>query len=387
MGAMCAIVRGLVISASLASLLLFGGCSRAGDDDVFDPGDDDSGVVDDDAGDDDAGDDDTTSASDDDTATSDDDTSSWGYPYIPTGAKLGVHGIYSTDILDFAQQLADGGLHFPVVKAVDDLWWLAEIKAISPETITVGRLTSEYEGCGNVEDPGSDLEQMADDIVGVIAQKLADDPSLGDVVDYWELVNEPDPPGEGAYGRLAELMIECMERAEAMGLKTAIFSLNAGTPEWNEMVDMVDTGVFGRAKQGGHLLAIHEGVFGVEAPVDQYWGELIPGSSEVEGAGAMCFRYRYLYSLLEPRDEVVPLVVSEFYAGGGYADDGADPQDIRDRMAWYDEQAALDYWFWASMPFTLGPCPGWEGQDYAFAYPALLEYMDDVRDRANATPP
>ena len=367
---------GWVLVGSLL-LLALAGCSGADDDDSGAPGDDD--VADDDA------DDDTTDSPDDDTG--DDDTAAWGYPWISTGAKLGVHGIYSTDTLDYAQQLAAEGLHFPVVKAVDDLWWLAEIKSISPETITIARLTSQYEGCGNVEDPGSDLEQMADEIVGVIAQKLSDDPSLGDVVDYWELVNEPDPPGEGAYGRLAELMIECMERSEAIGLKTAIFSLNAGTPEWDEMVDMVDTGVFGRAKQGGHLLAIHEGVFGLDAPIDQYWGDTIPGSPEVEGAGAMCFRYRYLYSLLEPRDEVVPLVVSEFYAGGGYAGDGADPQAIRGRMAWYDGQAALDYWFWAFMPFTLGPSPGWEGQDYSFAYPALLEYMVDVRDRDNAAPP
>ena len=45
-------------------------------------------------------------------------------------SKLGVHGIWSNHILDFTQTLADAGVPFRIVKAVDDLGWLKEIKRI-----------------------------------------------------------------------------------------------------------------------------------------------------------------------------------------------------------------------------------------------------------------
>ena len=353
----------------LALIVLLNGCSMA-----------DEYVPDDDT---DAGDDETNTGGpppDDD----DDDSCSWPYPYIASGSKIGVHGIYSTNILEYAQSLVDGGTHFPVVKAVDDLWWLGEIKNISPETITIARLTHSWEACHEVE--GADLDAMADLIMGEIQHKLDAQPELWAAADYWEVVNEPDPPGAGGYTALAELMIQCLERADAMGIKIAIFSLNAGTPEYDEMLAMVETGVFGRAKDGGHIYAIHEGVFGLDAPIDQWWGDTIPGSPVVDGAGALCFRYRYLYDLLIQRDEVIPLFVSEFYAGGGYEGDDPDVQAIADRMIWYDEQASRDYWMWGFMPFTLGACQGWENQDYSFVYPQLLDHMVAIRDRTNGAP-
>ncbi len=359
----------------LAALALFPGSTGCTVADDYDPADD----TDDDT-DDGADDDDTGGQPDDDDA-----ADSWAYPTIATGSKIGVHGIYSTNILEYAQALVDGGAHFPVVKAVDDLWWLGEIKAISPQTITIARLTHPWEACQDVE--GADHDAMADLIMGEIQAKLAAEPELWETADYWEVINEPDPPGAGGYAALAQLMIECIERADAMGIKIAIFSLNAGTPEYDEMVAMVETGVFGHAKAGGHIYAIHEGVFGNDTPIDQWWGDTIPGSPVVDGAGALCFRYRYVYDLLEQRDEVVPLFVSEFYAGGGYSGDDPEVQDIADRMIWYDAQAAEDYYMWAFMPFTLGPCPGWENQDYSFVYPSLVEHMVAIKDRVNGDPP
>jgi hypothetical protein len=124
----------------------------------------------------------------------------------------------------------------------------------------------------------------------LVLNKIAVSPELqgGRVVDYWEIVNEPAPPGVAGYRRLAELMKLCMEKAERHGLKLGIFAFNAGTPEWAEMQAMVETGVFGRARQGGHILTLHEGVF-YDWPIDQWWGHQIPGSPVVEGAGALCF--------------------------------------------------------------------------------------------------
>jgi len=309
----------------------------------------------------------------------------WSYPLIARGSKLGIHSILPNKVGQFAETLANGGAAFPLVKAVDDLGWLSSIKQTSPQTITIARLTSSHEGCEGVESPDADLDEMADRLMGVILDKLAGSPDLREAADYWEVANEPDPAGAEGYRRLSLLMIKCMERAEAEGLKLALFSFNTGTPEWEEMKAMVATGVFARARQGGHILALHEGVPWPDRPIDLWWGDPIPGSPEVAGAGPLCFRYRYLYHLLRQRGEVVPLVVSEWY-GGRYAQHGAKPEDIVEQVRWYDEKAREDYWMWAFCPFTLGPVGGWSRQDYEFAYTALVEYMLSVKDAPNAQP-
>lgn len=307
----------------------------------------------------------------------------WPYPIVERGSKLGVHAIASGPTIPHLRQLLENGTRFPVIKAVDNLTLLAEVKALAPQVITVGRVTSAIEAAPNVM--GADLSQLADSLIQLILNKIAVSPELqgGRVVDYWEVVNEPAPPGVAGYRRLAQLMILCMEKAERHGLKLGIFAFNAGTPEWAEMQAMVETGVFGRARQGGHILTLHEGVF-YDWPIDQWWGHQIPGSPVVEGAGALCFRYRYLYHLLKMRGEVIPLVVSEIRFNG--ADYPVSADEVVRRARWYDSEFAKDYYAWAFCPFTLGPTPGWEREDYAYAYPALVGYMISIKNRENARP-
>jgi hypothetical protein len=160
---------------------------------------------------------------------------------------------------------------------------------------------------------------------------------------------------------------------------------------------IVETGVFDRAQAGGHILAVHEGVFGESAPIDKWWnvhnvdgdgnpttedtgatapGGWIPGGPILDGAGALCLRYRFLYHLLQERDEVVPLFVSEFYAGGGY--DPANKADVVARMQWYDGQIGADDYVLGFGPFTLGPVPDWKRQDYEPFYEGedgMVAYM------------
>ncbi|MFW6115704.1 MAG: hypothetical protein ACOC7Y_01445, partial [Chloroflexota bacterium] len=200
-------------------------------------------------------------------ADGDGERAEWPYPTIDTGSRIGVHSIRANEVRSFAEDLVAGGARFPVVKAVDDLGWLTGIKESSPETIIMARLhDKEVEACPGVEDPNTDLDEMAKGLLSFILDELTKDARMRGVVEYWEVVNEPDPPGPGGdpdapegYRRLAELMIKCMEKAERYGLKLALFSLNAGTPEWDQMEAMVETGVFARAKEGGHILALHEG--------------------------------------------------------------------------------------------------------------------------------
>jgi hypothetical protein len=281
---------------------------------------------------------------------------------------------------------------------VDDLGWLKDVKRISPGTITVGRLTHEHEGAGLAGDPATDLDWYAAVLMAPILAKVQEDPALRQAVDYWEVTNEPLGGGVAAdaYARLALVTLKSIDIAEANDLKLAILGLSAGTPEWADMVAIVETGLFARAKAGGHILALHEGVFD-DDPIDKWWnihnvdgegsptteatgatapGGWIPGAPVLDGAGALSFRYRFLYSLLRERDEVVPLFVSEFYAGGGY--DPADKADVIARMQWYDNQLRADDYVLAFAPFTLGPVPSWEHQDYEPFYEGedgLVAYM------------
>lgn len=303
---------------------------------------------------------------------------------VVKGTKLGIHGLSSSDTLAFLQQAIDGGTTLPVVKAVDNFAWLQEVKEMSPGTITLARVTGPGQDVSDEELRNGDLQAIAERVMGNLTAPAAE---YGDYVDYWEPTNELDPPSPDLYVRFAQLHFRFMDIAERDGYKIGLFTFNVGTPEWDEMVAIADTGVFSRAKQGGHILTVHEGVFG-DAPIDYQWGEVIPGAPSVEGAGALCFRYRYLYHLLEQRDEVIPLVVSEIVFGAGYERDGASSKDIAAREAWYGDQARQDHYLWGYLPFTLGTYEdAWNEASYAWAYSQLIDHAVAIKDEPNGLPP
>ena len=92
-----------------------------------------------------------------------------------------------------------------------------------------------------------------------LTNKLQADPGLKDVVDFWELQNEPLGGGSPTwmYVNLAHLMLQLMARADAIGVKLLLFTFNAGCPEWADMQGIAETGVFARAKAGGHALGLN----------------------------------------------------------------------------------------------------------------------------------
>jgi hypothetical protein len=69
---------------------------------------------------------------------------------------------------------------------------------------------------------------------------------------------ENDPPSTEGHVWLAQFFIETMNIAEDNGYKLALFSYSVGVPRWCEWEAIVETRVFGRAKEGGHVLALHE---------------------------------------------------------------------------------------------------------------------------------
>ncbi|MCA9925942.1 MAG: hypothetical protein KC421_26405, partial [Anaerolineales bacterium] len=102
-----------------------------------------------------------------------------GYPPVTSGSKLSIHVIRSNrKVMDFVRAARPA-----VIKSVGDLGFLTEVKKISPDTMTIGRidqLSQNYDG---------NPEEAARQFVA----KQLEQYRLNPGVDYWEGWNEPNP--------------------------------------------------------------------------------------------------------------------------------------------------------------------------------------------------
>jgi hypothetical protein len=284
-------------------------------------------------------------------------------------SKVGIHGIRPNRIGAFVEQVVAGGGHIATVKSVDDFGWLAHVKETSPETVTVARSNK------IVSVPlGEDLLKEAREALDLLLPHWE---ANRDSVDYWEIINEMDPASADSHRKLAEAMIHFMDLAEAEGFKLALFSYSMGVPEWEEMEAVVETGVFARAKQGGHIFSLHE--YG--KPMDQYFGEGIPPRPPHPQRGALCCRYRWWYDeFLVPRDEVIPLVITEAGTTTGFKRLGITAQKWVEQVIWYDERLREDPYVIGCHLFTLGPVPPWERFDFEESLNLLAERIIAIKD-------
>jgi hypothetical protein len=200
-------------------------------------------------------------------------------------------------------------------------------------------------------------------------------------VDYWEVLNEPDPPGIAGHRWLAEFYIACMEIAQDNGYKLAIFSYSVGVPEWEEWEAIVETGVFERAKAGGHVLALHE----YNRPhIDGLWGEPLPSRPQRPDRGVLTGRYRHLYrDFLIPLNQVVPLVITEAGYDPSVFGQGWDAtwkNRYVSEMAWYDDRLREDDYVIGCALFTLGGVGIWTDWDFAEVLDDLGEYIISLKD-------
>jgi hypothetical protein len=303
---------------------------------------------------------------------------------MPRGpSKLGLHTVWAGGAWDFTRDVADAGARVALVKGVNDLGYMSLVKQHSPETVTVGRFTDPWGGgIQPVYDPAEAALWRMSYHMGRWQNSL-----VADYVDYWEVLNETDPqtddgqPWPDGHAWLGEFFIECMEMAEQNEYKLALFSYSVGVPEFEEWEAIVETGVFERAKQGGHILALHEYNW---PHIDGGWGDPLPGRPALEDRGVLTGRYRHLYEdLLRPRDQIIPLVITE----AGY-DPSVFHQDWDDNwldryvseMAWYDDRLREDDYAIGCALFTLGPNEQWESWDYSEVLPELADYIISLKD-------
>ena len=291
----------------------------------------------------------------------------WVYPQGVS--KLGLHTIKPNNAFPFVRSVADAGATVALVKALGGIGLLREVKSVSPATVTVGRANLQ-ENLPAQGDPAARAQQ-------IMAEHMPVWEGERDFVDYWEVLNEPDPDGPEGHVWLARFYLTAMEIAEAQGYRLALFSYSAGVPEWNEWVAIVETGIFARAQAGGHILALHE--YDWPTLRDNFGGS-IPGQPAYDpDRGVLAVRYRHLYrDFLIPRGEVIPLAITECGLDTGITGGTMDPYWERrwlKELAWYDSKLVKDDYVLGAAIFTLGGAGKWSEFDYERLLPDLREYI------------
>lgn len=328
-------------------------------------------------------------------------------PSVDFGSKIGTHAINPGETIPLALKAKANGYRFPVMKIVNDGSVCVSLKQIDPKIITICRYinpNAEWESLQNVGSWGiAKMQQFARESIKLILDRTPADQLAA--TDYWAVENEPNPRDEAnGYRNIGLALIELVKEANNHGLKLALPAFPQGCPEWNAgdnalgggMIELAETGLFGLMKAGGHILDVHEGVF-TDQPITFGYGDLIPRAPFVFGAGSTCFRHRYLYHLLEQRNEVVPLVISEFYGGGRYTEP---PEAQLEKFVWYDKIARTEPYLLGFLGFTIGPNSDFQDSNYTNFYlsteldgymheqaliPNVEVPMDTAKILANAT--
>lgn len=286
--------------------------------------------------------------------------------------RLGLHVIRSQDAVPLVRQAAEAKRPFPVVLSVNQPTLAAEVKAFSPTTKVVTRFTGdEAWGYGARLERGEDPKAVAWALYQhVLAGRNRDELAAAD---YIAIENEQDPDGPLNYGRLAVASVELGRIVfEQLGKRLAHLGLNAGTPEWTEILAMRDAGLYEYLAKSGNCLNVHEGVIPPteRRPIQTGVGDHIPGgpAQRAYGAGSMVMRHEYHWQAAG--GERFDILVGEFYPGGGTSDE-ASVEDVVARFSWYNQE--LRPRVIGFLPFTLDPEGGWATQRMNKFYPSVMK--------------
>ena len=299
----------------------------------------------------------------------------------PGGSKLGLHVMRnnSPDILEFVRVTK------PVlVKGVDDLGWLLEVKLASPSTITVGRVTVDSQ---DIE--GDPVEAARD----MVKEQLDAYDSNRYGVDYWEGWNEPILRTPDDMRWYAAFEAERVRALASHGLRAAVGTFSTGVPEADTFPLFLPA--IEAAKQYGGVFAVHE----YSAPTMQEGvGVPLPGFAPAPHRGVLTLRYRWWYDqFLKPAGLIIPLVITEAGVDGGIpnrpgpdglgwrdftdywrqqglGDNGA--QVYLDQLAWYDRETRQDPYVLGFAVFTAGGPDGqWASFEITDELPLLARYL------------
>ncbi len=293
-----------------------------------------------------------------------------------SNSKLGLHVIRANDsyIMEFVRRV-----HPRVMKSVDDVGWLAEVKAVSSATLTIGRLNEQNEDWALALDPA----EAADLYIASQLERYRLNPG----VDYWEGWNEYDPNDDAKIAWYGKFEAARVCKMRDLGLRAAVGGFAVGVPEYAEM------GLFMPALEAAYecdgLFTLHE----YNSPTmacGVAFGEVyaIPGAPHFSGVrvGYHALRYRFWYEgYLKPAGlGDLPLVISEagiasgppggacndpgsadswkgyqdWWVNQGYGASG--PEAHVNILAWYDNEMRNDAYVLGATIFTAGSVTGWE---------------------------
>jgi hypothetical protein len=288
-----------------------------------------------------------------------------------TNSKLGLHTVRANDsyIMEFISRARPR-----VVKAVDDLGWLAEVKRVSPNTLTIGRLNSnQTEDNVLVMNP----EEAADQYIAAQLERYRLNPG----VDVWEGWNEFVPVNNERMAWYARFEARRACAMQALGLRAAVGGFSVGVPEYDMMAYFLPA--LEAAYRCDGIFTLHEyNSPTMDCGVTSGREAIIPGAPNFGAVemGYHTLRYRFWYEgYLKPRNMGdLPLVISEagvegrptpggpcedpsgrawkdygnWWVGRGFGSSRAEA--YINVLSWYDRQLQRDSYVIGATLFTAG---------------------------------
>jgi len=309
-----------------------------------------------------------------------------------TNSKLGVHVVQNNDpyIMEFIRRARPH-----VVKAVGDLGFLSEVKQVSPNTVTIGRIAEQNEDWVNTLSP----EEAADLYIASQIERYR----LNPAVDYWEGWNEFVPVNHDRLRWYTRFEAHRACAMQALGFRAAVGGFSVGVPEYADMAVFMPA--LEAAYNCGGIFHLHEynsPTMSCGASTNQTGA--IPGAPNFGNVlvGYHTLRYRFWYEgYLKPRNMGdLRLVISEAgiegrpNAGGPCNDPGgrawksyadwwvqqgfgpSGPEAYVNVLAWYDNELRKDSYVIGATLFTAGAPfgDGWTHFDLHDVFVPLARY-------------
>jgi len=242
---------------------------------------------------------------------------------------------------EFLRACAAADRPVALIKVFGDGYSAKMAKEIDPRTVTIWRKPVKLGGgdADRMDNPPGDWnwpESATADLAHRWMQAMYPEwETQREYIDYFEIMNEPNPATITQTQRAADFVMEAMKDADQQDppYKLAIWSFSSGTPEPWQAEIIAPTLRY--AAQHGHILSVHDGSVNDERRLFR--------QAFKDGTA---FRYRMFQPLLG--QDMPRVAVTEAYQPGGYADpDWYDWQ-------WYLTEMANDDVIGAAW-FTLGP--------------------------------
>ncbi len=309
-----------------------------------------------------------------------------------TASKLGVHVVQNNDpyIMEFVRRARPR-----VVKSVGDLGWLSDVKRVSPNTVTIGRIAEQNEDWVFTMTP----EDAADAYIASQIERYRLNPGA----DYWEGWNEFVPVDDNRLTWYTRFEAHRACALQALGFKAAVGGFSVGVPEYAQM--KVFLPALEAAYRCGGIFHLHE----YNSPtltcgVSTNQTGAIPGAPNFGSlpVGYHTLRYRFWYEgYLKPRGlGDLPLVISEaglegrrepggpcndpsgrawksygdWWVQQGFGPSG--PEAYVNLLAWYDSELRKDAYVLGATLFTAGAAGdgGWTAFDLHDVFVPLARY-------------